>query len=441
MIENIAFLRETKCNFFSEPCAFDMRGNAHLAATKANTLVLTCPNNEKKSLSLAKHIKFDKKECAKLLRFMQADRLLVITNKFNVYLVELDMDAFDVLSVKSVCFRYAQSLNASTLSYNCLQECSGLWLMACGRFLFSLNAKTGAFALFKVFNDAVVDFCAHSTAKNQICVLTDKKLYSIGWESVNDVNTTKVHAQAEVSGFVSATSLLSGVALLHKSGSLSLHCEHTLDTLSTLTLNDASSQPAALKGAFTADGAHLTAYDSSYAYLLSSDLARVEQVTCIKHVHAFFAAGGLYDLGRKSENSVNLASYAQHAYTEDDKGPRYYSMGLEDRVDLAFAYMLKLFLRMKSVRAYKTCINSMMVELYLADSVMKHKRFKEKVLALFSTMKDFSVQVEHEGKKIYAVCPASVSVKRVGGASGDACGQGGSTSGVYDAPTQHLTSC
>jgi len=437
MTENIAFLRETKCNFFSAPCAFEMFAGNHIAATKANTLVLAPAAGEKKSLSLAKTIKFDKKEYTRLMKIVGRDKLMIITTKFNVYLLDVDMDLFEVVGIKTVGFKYAQNLNVSNLKYNCLKECSDIWLMACGRFLFSLNVKIGSFSLFKVFNDQVVDFCADLAVKNQIYVLTDKKLYAIKWESINDTTNTKVLTQVEVQNHQSMALLDSALVLLNKNNSLEIRNKESLQKSGSIELKSAQGESLRLSGVFAQNQSTLAAFDENYIYTLSNNFKKVEQLVSSKGVSFLFASGSLFDFNRKSENSVNLAAYVHHTYTDDDKGPRFYRQNVEDRVDLAFSYMTKMFFDMKTVKNYNATIHNMLVDLCLGGSILKHRRFKEKVLTLFALMKDFTSIID-KADKIYRVNHVEVAYHRAFKNDTEACGQKGSTSGVYERPEQQL---
>lgn len=437
MTENIAFLRETKCNFFSAPCAFEMFASNHIAATKANTLVLTTPAGEKKSLSLTKMIKFDKKEYSKLMKMVARDKLMIITTKFNVYLLDIDMSQFEIIAIKTVGFKYAQNLNVSNLKYNCLKECSDIWLMACGRFLFGMNVKTGSFNLFKVFNDQVVDFCADMTVKNQIYVLTDKKLYSIKWENINDTTNAKVLAQVEVQNNISMTLLNLSIVLMCKNNSVETRDKDSLQKSSSVELKFAQSDFLHVSGIFAQDQKTLAVFDNDYIYTLSNNLKKIDQVVSIKGASILFAGGALFDLNRKSENSVNIAAYVHHTYTEEDKGPRFYHQSIEDRVDLAFSYMTKIFFDMKTVKNYNATIHNMLVDLCLGGSILKHRRFKEKVLTLFGLMKDFTSVIDN-ANKIYRVNRVEIVSQRVFKGDTDICGQKGSTSGVYERPEQQL---
>lgn len=402
MIENIAFLREVNCNFFSAPCAFDMSSDFFLTATKANTLIQTTITGEKKSLSLVKTIKFEKKECTKLLKMISKDRILLITTNFNVFLLEVDIASFEVTGVKALPFRYAQNLNVSHLNYNHFKECSDFSLLACGRFLFSFNQKTGTFALFKVFNDQILDFCIDSAVKNQIFVLTDKKLYLVKWETVNEMTNTKVLVQVGNQNMVKISISNFQLLALSKIGSIEFIDRKTLQKTAKMELGVDNGKKINFIDIFVINGRLIAGYDSEYIYMFLENLKGVEQVINVKNISYFFTNGQMFDLNRKSENSVRLGSLVHHTYTDENKGVRFYSQGVEDRVDIAFSYLAKLFFHKKILKNYNTTIHDMLVDLHLGASVLQHKRFKEKVMTLFNMMKDFTSCID-KTTKVYQV--------------------------------------
>ena len=431
MSDNIAFLRESNCNFFSAPSAFENGPGFFLAATKANTLVLTAYNGDKKSLSLSTKIKFDKKEYTKILKLINSQKILIITNKLNVYLMDIDMALFEVTNVKNIAFRYAQNLNVTHLNYNLIKECQDFWLLACGRFLFSFNPKSGVFGLFKVFNDQIVDFHLNSDVRNQIYVLTDKKLYLIKWEFFNSTPSAKVLAQTEQNRLVAVAVQSGRITGITQDGDMEVRDKETLQRAHSFGLATRNSGKIQLSGFLAVNDELLAVHDSEYIYIIAEERNKIQQVINIKAVHCFFFNNQFIDLNRKSENSVKLASLIHHQYTEETRGPKFYKQNLEDRVDLAFSYLAKLFFDMKTVKNFNATIHNMLVELNLGASILKHRRFKEKVMALFNMMKDFTSCVDRTNK-VYSVRPVVILKHEERADNANAQDSRGSTSRVLD---------
>ena len=399
----ISFLKEFKCQFSKRPSAFEYHNNAYYIALKNNTIYRMDSTNKEKSFRLNKIFAMEKREYPKLLTHTREGELLIITNRLSFFMISYEPSSFDIKTTNTLPFKYKDSLSFSRSSVNRFIKAGNSSFFISGRFVFQYIEKTREFKLFKLFNSKVLDFQFKFSVKSLLWVLTEKKLMLIEIERNDAFMVPKVVNTIENTNLSKITVVQDSLCTLSNKGGLQVLDQYKLTPTKTISLSDANSEIVSLVGLFSISHTRLAIYTSDHILILNNGLNRIVNIIPIKQTNHLFSDQLHIDFERKSENSINLSLIRSISYNEHNKYQKYNSLNSDDKLDCVFSYLMELFLQKREIKNYNTTIHNMLTELNLGALILKHKRFKEKVISFFKLIKEFTLYEKRNNKKMYKI--------------------------------------
>lgn len=411
MQENIAFFREEKANCFSTPSALDIGSNYIISVNNNNQLMIQVSNNQNMIINLRDSINLNTKESIKTAKMLEDNFIFLITDLNNVYLLETSHDYSVVLNVRQIQFRYSSSLSSHSIKNENIKRLGDSWLIAADRFLFTFDAVSGLFGIFKILSDQIINYCIDQKDETLVVVQTGSKVICLkGTMTQNKWNAEVVYQKEKLHG-KKIHVFNNKIVLLNKDNSVEIRNSFNFDLYYTISLNVLNQKEKTVENVVWITSHLLGLIGKDYSYIINVLSNKIEQIIRSKGTNCILINEQVVYLKHREAEELTISSLVHHSYNSENKISKFLSKSLEDRVDLAFAYISKMFLKKSRIVNVKESIQEMLMELHLGPKILNHKRFKDKVISLFGLVKDFTI-CDSAGLKIYKIIKPSI-VKQI----------------------------